>query len=70
MGSAGKREMFRLRTDCEAKTKEQSWVLGVEIAKEMIDKISDVVSGFAVNTPFRNVKTTLAVLGKINIDQI
>lgn len=62
--------MFRLRTDWEAKTKEGSRVLGVEIAKEIIDKISDVVSGFAVSAPFGNVKTTLAVLGKIDIDQI
>ncbi|RKY23552.1 MAG: bifunctional homocysteine S-methyltransferase/methylenetetrahydrofolate reductase [Planctomycetota bacterium] len=53
-----------------AKTKEQGRMLGVEIAKEMIEKIKDYVAGFAVSAPFGNVKTALAVLGKIDIKEI
>ena len=54
----------------KAKTREQGRALGVEIAREMIDEIADVVSGFAVSAPFGNVKTALAVLGKIDIDRV
>ena len=59
-----------LKRMSSAKTKEQAKVLGIEIAREMIEKISDYVAGFAVSAPFGNVKTALAVLGKIDIGRI
>jgi homocysteine S-methyltransferase len=53
-----------------AKTQQQGKIIGVEIARELIDRISDRVAGFAVSAPFGNVKIALAVLGKIEIDKI
>ena len=53
-----------------AKTQQQGKTIGVEIAGELIDRISDRVAGFAVSAPFGNVKIALAVLGKIEIDKI
>jgi homocysteine S-methyltransferase len=54
----------------EAKTQQQGKTIGIEIARELIEKISDRVAGFAVSAPFGNVKIALAVLGKIEIDKI
>jgi methionine synthase I (cobalamin-dependent)/5,10-methylenetetrahydrofolate reductase len=53
-----------------AKTQQQGKTIGVEIARELIEKISDRVAGFAVSAPFGNVKIALAVLGKVEIDKI
>ncbi len=53
-----------------AKTQQQAKIRGIEISKELIDKIKDKVAGFAVSAPFGNVKIALAVLGKIGINQI
>ena len=53
-----------------AKTQQQGKSIGIEIARELIEKISDRVAGFAVSAPFGNVKIALAVLGKIEIDKI
>ncbi|MGA2324394.1 MAG: bifunctional homocysteine S-methyltransferase/methylenetetrahydrofolate reductase [Sedimentisphaerales bacterium] len=53
-----------------AKTQQQGKTIGVEIARELIDRIKDRVAGFAVSAPFGNVKIALAVLGKIEIDKI
>ncbi len=53
-----------------AKTQQQGKTIGVEIARELIERISDRVAGFAVSAPFGNVKIALAVLGKIEIDKI
>jgi homocysteine S-methyltransferase len=53
-----------------AKTQQQGKAIGVEIARELIDRIKDRVAGFAVSAPFGNVKIALAVLGKIDIDKI
>ena len=53
-----------------AKTQQQGKTIGVEIARELIDRINDRVAGFAVSAPFGNVKIALAVLGKIEIDKI
>jgi homocysteine S-methyltransferase len=53
-----------------AKTQQQGKTIGVEIARELIEKISDRVAGFAVSAPFGNVKIALAVLGKIEIGKI
>jgi methionine synthase / methylenetetrahydrofolate reductase(NADPH) len=47
-----------------AKTKEQGITLGIEIASEMVEKLENIVQGFAISAPFGNVKTALAVLGK------
>ena len=47
-----------------AKTKEQGIALGIEIASEMVQKLENIVQGFAISAPFGNVKTALAVLGK------
>ena len=53
-----------------AKTQQQGKTIGIEIARELIEKISSRVAGFAVSAPFGNVKIALAVLGKIGIDKI
>lgn len=53
-----------------AKTKQQGREIGIQIAKEMIEKISDRVQGLAVSAPFGNIKMALAVLGKIDVDQL
>ncbi len=53
-----------------AQTKQQARMLGIEIAREMIERISSYVEGFAVSAPFGNVRTALAVLGKMDIDQV
>jgi homocysteine S-methyltransferase len=53
-----------------AKTQQQGKAIGVEIARELTEKIYDSVEGFAVSAPFGNVKLSLAVLGKIEIDEI
>jgi methionine synthase / methylenetetrahydrofolate reductase(NADPH) len=53
-----------------AKTQQQGKTIGVEIARELIEKISDRVAGFAVSAPFGNVKIALAVLGRVEIDKI
>ena len=44
--------------------------LGIEIARELIEKISDRGAGFAVSAPFANVRMALAVLYKIDINEI
>jgi homocysteine S-methyltransferase len=54
----------------KAKTQQDGKKIGVEIARELIDEIHDRVAGFAVSAPFGNVKLALAVLGKIETDQI
>ncbi len=53
-----------------AKTQEQGRTLGIQIAREMMEKISDRVAGFAVSAPFGNVKIALAVLGKIDVSKV
>jgi homocysteine S-methyltransferase len=53
-----------------AKTKEQGRQWGIEIAREMIEDIKDYVAGFTVSAPFGNVRTALAVLGKIDVDDL
>ena len=51
----------------EAKTKDQGRVLGIQIARELVEEIRRHVAGFAVSAPFGNVTTALAVLGKAEI---
>jgi homocysteine S-methyltransferase len=53
-----------------AKTQQEGRAIGIEIARELIAQIHSRVAGFAVSAPFGNVKMALAVLGKIEIDQI
>jgi homocysteine S-methyltransferase len=53
-----------------AKTQQQGKSIGIEIARELIERINTRVAGFAVSAPFGNVKIALAVLGKIEIDKI
>ncbi len=43
---------------------------GVEIARELMEQISDLTSGFAISAPFGNVKIALAAAGKMEIEQI
>ncbi|OHB52534.1 MAG: bifunctional homocysteine S-methyltransferase/methylenetetrahydrofolate reductase [Planctomycetes bacterium GWF2_42_9] len=43
---------------------------GVQIAMELMDKIKDVVAGYAISAPFGNVNMALACAGKIGIDKI
>jgi homocysteine S-methyltransferase len=51
-----------------AQTREQGRALGIEIAQELVAQIEDRVAGFAVSAPFGNVKSALAVLGKMDIE--
>ncbi|MHC4187664.1 MAG: methylenetetrahydrofolate reductase, partial [Planctomycetota bacterium] len=59
-----------LKRMSKAKTREEGRALGIEIAREMIEQISDHVDGFAVSAPFGNVRIALAALGKIEIDEV
>lgn len=54
----------------KGKTQQQGRIIGIEIAKELIDRIHSRVAGFAVSAPFGNVKIALATLGKLNLNQI
>jgi methionine synthase / methylenetetrahydrofolate reductase(NADPH) len=47
-----------------AKTALDGKIIGVEIAREMIEHISERAAGFAVSAPFGNVNIALAALGK------
>ena len=53
-----------------ARTRQEGLRLGIEIAREMIEQIGDRVQGFAVSAPFGNVRMAMAVLGKLDPDQI
>jgi len=53
-----------------AKNSQHGRAIGVEIAAELIGKIGDYVSGFAVSAPFGDVKMSLASLGKLDIGRI
>jgi len=52
-----------------ANTREHARAIGIEIAREMIQKIGDYVQGFAVSAPFGNVSIALAALGKQDISK-
>jgi homocysteine S-methyltransferase len=54
----------------KAKTREEGRAIGIEITREMIEKISDCVNGFALSAPFGNVRIALAALGKIGISDV
>lgn len=58
--------------DRMAKTKDakDSRKAGIEIARELMEQISGLVSGFAISAPFGNVKIALAAAGKVEIDQL
>lgn len=53
-----------------AKTREEGFRIGIEIAQEMIAVLAPHVAGFAVSAPFGNVKIALAALGKIAINEL
>jgi homocysteine S-methyltransferase len=52
------------------RTKQEGLRIGVEIAQELIEQVYDSVQGLAVSAPFGNVRIAMAVLGKIDSDQI
>lgn len=54
----------------KAKTRREGKIIGVQIAREMIEQISDRVAGFAVSAPFGNINIALAALGKKTIEEI
>lgn len=54
----------------KTKTREEGRKLGIKIAREMVETIKKYVAGFAVSAPFGNVNIALAVLDKIDIDDI
>jgi homocysteine S-methyltransferase len=56
--------------DRMARTKDakDSQRAGTEIARELMEQISDYVAGFAISAPFGNVKMALAAAGKIEIN--
>jgi homocysteine S-methyltransferase len=53
-----------------AKTRREGKIIGVQIAREMIEQVSGHVAGFAVSAPFGNVNIALAALGRKNIEEI
>ncbi|MBN1126499.1 MAG: bifunctional homocysteine S-methyltransferase/methylenetetrahydrofolate reductase [Sedimentisphaerales bacterium] len=53
-----------------AKTREQGRALGVQIAREMIEQVTNRVAGFVVSAPFGNVRIALAALSKITAEEI
>jgi homocysteine S-methyltransferase len=53
-----------------AKTKEQGRILGIEIARDIMQKIEPYVQGYAVSAPFGNVRTALAALGKLQPSKV
>jgi homocysteine S-methyltransferase len=59
-----------LKKMAEPQTKSHARAVGIEIARDMIEKIKDHVAGFAVSAPFGNVNIALAVLSKIDIEEI
>jgi homocysteine S-methyltransferase len=54
----------------KSKTQQEGRIVGVEIARELIAQIKNRVAGFAVSAPFGNVKIALAVLDKIDVNEI
>jgi homocysteine S-methyltransferase len=54
----------------KAKTRREGKIIGVQIAREMIEQISERVAGFAVSAPFGNINIALAALGKKTIEEI
>ncbi|MBN1507337.1 MAG: bifunctional homocysteine S-methyltransferase/methylenetetrahydrofolate reductase [Sedimentisphaerales bacterium] len=54
----------------EATTKEQGRIAGVRIAHELVAAVKPHVAGFAVSAPLGNVKTALAVLGKMDVGEM
>ena len=48
----------------QAKTQEDGRKIGVDIAREMIERLAPYVAGFAVSAPFGNVRMALAAMGK------
>ncbi len=54
----------------KAKTRQQGREIGIAIAREMIEAVSDKVAGFAISAPFGNVNIALATAGKIPIAEI
>jgi methionine synthase / methylenetetrahydrofolate reductase(NADPH) len=54
----------------KALTRQDGKRIGVQIACEMIEQISNRVAGFAVSAPFGNVNIALAALGKMPLDEI
>lgn len=59
-----------LKRMSESGTKQQGRALGVEIAREMVEKIQDRVDGFAASAPLGDVRIALAALGRIDISEI
>ncbi|MCD4830283.1 MAG: bifunctional homocysteine S-methyltransferase/methylenetetrahydrofolate reductase [Anaerohalosphaeraceae bacterium] len=54
----------------KAKTKTDGIKTGIEIARDMLEKINNSVAGFAVSAPFGNVKIALAAAGKMEIKKL
>jgi 5,10-methylenetetrahydrofolate reductase len=54
----------------QAKTREEGRALGVEIAQELVAAVRPHVAGLAASAPLGNVKTALAVLGKLDVSEI
>jgi len=53
-----------------AKNRQQALQSGIEIARQLMEKIDKYIAGFALSAPFGNVKIPLAVLGKTDISHI
>jgi methionine synthase I (cobalamin-dependent)/5,10-methylenetetrahydrofolate reductase len=54
----------------QAKTREEGRALGVAIAQELVAAVRPHVAGLAASAPLGNVKTALAVLGKLDVSEI
>lgn len=53
-----------------ASTRDEGRRIGIEIAREMIESLTDHVAGFAVSAPFGNVKIALAALGRYDFNEL
>lgn len=54
----------------KAVTPEDGRRIGIEIAHEMIERLSPHAAGFAVSAPFGNVKIALAAMGRLDPDHL
>jgi len=53
-----------------AKNRQQAMQTGIEIARQLMEKIDKHIAGFALSAPFGNVKIPLAILDKIDISNL
>jgi len=53
-----------------AATQDQGRRIGIQLAREMMERLAPHVAGFAVSAPFGNVKIALAAMGRLDPDHL